>query len=304
MSKPLSKPSPPPTPSRCLRILQANHLECQGLSRRQIAAKMKCAPSTVSAYLRDREIHRAHITRVVASNQLLDQVHLLTSPQAEPDQHRQTVASARELRLLLINMPQIQEHEEQEQEKIETARNAEAIALARSRHWLADERGHVAYVAGPEVGLCTPECPACYPERYEGDNPLPVIPPLQDRRDERRPLSLVERNDSELSEPDLPESDLPEPEPAQPNPPPHGHTHPGSGQIQTNLDKPEHLDDEFPVSDAESEQKPQNSPPSAAPPLRLVPQQPVSRDKPLEYLPRNATIVNMPTPNPWPERFT
>ncbi len=80
-------PTPnPPTPRRCQRILQAHHLRCQGRSLQQIADHLGCARSTVAAYLRDLQRHRPHILLTVASDQLLDHLHLLTQAPDDPAQ--------------------------------------------------------------------------------------------------------------------------------------------------------------------------------------------------------------------------
>lgn len=99
----------PPTPRRCRRMFEAHHLDCQGLSLRQIGARLGRAHSTVHAYLKDFQRHRDHVLRTVAADYLADQLHILTHPATEPDQQRQTVAAIRELRLLLLNLPAIQE---------------------------------------------------------------------------------------------------------------------------------------------------------------------------------------------------
>ncbi len=97
-------------------MVEAHHFDCQGLSLRQIGRQMDCAPSTVHAYLRDFRLHRNHVLRTVATDQLANQVHILTQPQTDPAQHRQAVANARELRLLLLNLPDIQEHDQRQRE--------------------------------------------------------------------------------------------------------------------------------------------------------------------------------------------
>ncbi|MXX48637.1 MAG: helix-turn-helix domain-containing protein [Chloroflexi bacterium] len=102
-------PDKPPTPRRCRRILEAHHLWCQGCSAVQIARRLGCARSTVYAYLRDFRLHREHILRTVAADRLADQLYLLTYPNAQPEQHQRHIATARELRLLLLNLPAIQQ---------------------------------------------------------------------------------------------------------------------------------------------------------------------------------------------------
>ncbi len=57
-----------------------------------------------------------------------------------------------------------------------------------------------------------------------------------------------------------------------------------SGPIQTNLDKSEHLQDEFPVQDKKFVPIPPNSPPKR-PPETAGPQYPDSWDSPTSYIP-------------------
>ena len=237
----------PPTPRRCRRILEAHHLDCQGLSPNDIAKQLRCARSTVYAYFRDFQTHRAHILRTVAADRLADQVHILTTPDTDPDQHRQTVAATRELRLLLAAMPNLQEQERQQREQLVNARQADAVALAQSRHFLAGEDGHVRYISRERYGQCLPECPMCHPELYEGDDPLPPL---------RSPHEVID-------------ADLDEPAPTEPEPDQPSQNPDQSAPIQTNLDKSGHPDEENPVQDNESAPIPQNSPPiQPSPPTR------------------------------------
>ena len=108
----------PPTPRRCHRMFEAHHLDCQGLSLRQIGRRLGRAPSTIHAYLKDFQLHRNHVLRTVFADLLADQLHILAHPETEPDQHRQTVAAIRELRLLLLSLPAIQEHNPQPRDDI------------------------------------------------------------------------------------------------------------------------------------------------------------------------------------------
>ncbi len=90
----------PPTPRCCRRILEAHHLDCQGLSLQQIGDRLGCARSTAHAYLRDFRIHRTHILHTVAADRLASQVYRPTQHQTDPAQHRQ-------LRFLLLNPPDL-----------------------------------------------------------------------------------------------------------------------------------------------------------------------------------------------------
>ena len=240
----------PPSPRRCLRILEAHHLSCQGLSLRQISERLDCARSTVSGYLRDFQIHRAHILHSVAADRLADQVHLLTQPDAEPAQHRRQIAAARELRLLLRDLPRLQEHDEQRRAQVEAIRNAPAIALARSRNRYAGPDGHARYFAGPDKGQCTDKCAMCHPEIYETDD---AQPSTLDSFGDPLPSPITDSFGDPLPSSDLTEPDLSEPDP-DPSPP----FPDESDLIQTNLDKSEHLDDEKPAPGAVAVLPPKN----------------------------------------------
>ena len=156
----------PPTPRRCRRILEAHHLDCQGLFPDEIAAELRCARSTVYDYFRDFQTHRAHILRTVAADRLADQVHILSSPETDPDQHRQTVAAARELRLLLTALPRLEA-----QTPAQPAQPADGLyailsdpeALRRQYEYgtRVDPDGHHRHIRGPSQGECSLACPAC-----------------------------------------------------------------------------------------------------------------------------------------------
>ena len=77
----------------------------------QIARQLGCARSTVYAYLRDFRLYRVHILRSVAADRLADQLYLLTHPDTQPEQRQRHIAATRELRLLLLNFPAIQQPE-------------------------------------------------------------------------------------------------------------------------------------------------------------------------------------------------
>lgn len=246
----------PPSPRRCLRILQAHHLHCQALTQGQIAERMACARPTVSAYLRDFQLHRDHILHTVAGDQLLDQVYLLAQPEADSDpaRHRRRVAAARELRLLLRDLPQLEQHEQERRDQLEAARNAPAIALARSRHYLAGLDGHLRYVGGAEIDECMPECPRCFPELYEGDDAQPpVVNPFAIRAQPTKP----DFTEPELTSPDdsCPESDT----------------------TEQNLTKSDTLETEFPAHNGEFADQHPDTDEFSPPPRGVEPQSPVKR---------------------------
>ena len=158
----------PPTPRRCRRILEAHHLDCQGLTPEEIATHLHCARSTVYTYFRDFQRHRAHILRSVAADRLADQVHILTTPASEPDQHRQTVAATRELRLLLQSLPAIQQREDEQSE----------ATVEQFWDFQSDPDGHRRYINGPNTGQCALGCIKCLYASYarQSDEPGPDEP--------------------------------------------------------------------------------------------------------------------------------
>ncbi|MDE2987532.1 MAG: TetR/AcrR family transcriptional regulator [Chloroflexota bacterium] len=229
----------PPTPRRCRRILEAHHLDCQGLSPDAIAEKLRCARSTVYAYFRDFQLHRAHILRTVAADRLADQVHILTTPDTDPDQHRQTVAATRELRLLLTALPKVQADDHPSLQEADTAAE---IEWARSRTRSAGPDGH----ARLDNGRCADNCPRCRPDIWEGSPPWWHYSTLFSSDD---PVASDHPEDPD-------EPGITEPEPDQSSPKPDE-----SAPIQTNLDKSGHQIDENPAHNNEFASTPQNSPP-------------------------------------------
>ncbi len=195
--------SNPPTPRRCHRMFEAHHLDCQGLSLRQIGARLGRAHSTVHAYLKDFQVHRDHVLRTVAADHLADQLHILTHPETEPDQHRQAVTTTRELRLLLLNLPVIGEHHHQQ---FDNARISEVEAHAPNQtpdepgldRTEPDQHSQNPDDSGPiETNLDKSEHPA-----EENPAPATVLPPTP-------PNSRPEP----LHQPKFPRSPAPRPPP-------------------------------------------------------------------------------------------
>ena len=214
----------PPTPRRCRRILEAHHLDCQGLPPDEIADRLGCARSTVYNYFRDFQRHRAHILRSVAADRLADQVQRLTQPTSDADQHRQTVAATRELRLLLTAMPKL---EAQEPPQPDPADNPYAIlndpdALLHEWESRVDPDGHHRHIRGPAQGKCSLACPGCLGRLDRDPDGLGTI-------------------DTEPEQP----SQYPDP----------------SAPIETNLDKSGHQNGRSPVSGRKFPKTPQNSRP-------------------------------------------
>ncbi|MCY3734411.1 MAG: TetR/AcrR family transcriptional regulator, partial [Chloroflexi bacterium] len=145
------------------RILEAHHLDCQGLPPDEIADRLGCARSTVYNYFRDFQRHRTHILRSVAADRLADQVQRLTQPTTNADQHRQTVAATRELRLLLSAMPKLEAHEPPQPDPADSpyAILNDPDALLHEWETRVDPNGHHRHIRGPAQGQCSLACPGC-----------------------------------------------------------------------------------------------------------------------------------------------
>lgn len=243
----------PPSPRRCERILQAHCLRCQGLTLRQIAARMGCSHSTVSTYLRDFQLHRQYILETFAAGQLINQLHQLVQPGQDPQQHQQQIAAARELRLLLTAFPKIQAGQERQRQQSETDI---AIAIARSRQPnTTGPDGH----ARLEDGRCALNCPMCRPDIYEARDAR-----LAELAAERLNIPEQSRQD------DVPSPQFtPEPEQFRPNP-----------------NKPDHPEPEFPVPNNKSAPPARDSRPQP----KIGPQYPASWDNPVGYRPAGTRV--------------
>ena len=89
------------------KLLQAHNLRCQGKTYRQMGAEMNCAPSTAARYLREFERHREEIIQQLAQDQLIGLLQQL--PETADDLHQRHVNAAREFRLLLNALDQIED---------------------------------------------------------------------------------------------------------------------------------------------------------------------------------------------------
>ena len=99
-----------PNPARRAKLLQAHQLRQQGLTIRQIAEIMHCAPSTVVGYLKDFELFRNDLLHELAADQLVS--HVIQLADITDQHHDRRLATARELRLLLGSVAQIRRDED------------------------------------------------------------------------------------------------------------------------------------------------------------------------------------------------
>ena len=94
-----------PDPAQRAKLLQAYLLRQQGLTLRQIAARMECAHSTVASYLKEFEFFRADLIHELAADQVVS--HLIGLADVDDEHHDRRLAAVRELRLLLTALPGI-----------------------------------------------------------------------------------------------------------------------------------------------------------------------------------------------------
>ena len=104
------------SPVRRTKVLRAYELRCQGLTIRQIAAEMNCAPSTVLKYLRDFDAHRAEIIESLAAEQLVRSLQQLDS--ADGERHDRQIAATREFRLLLESLDRTADRRQRRERRI------------------------------------------------------------------------------------------------------------------------------------------------------------------------------------------
>ena len=104
------------SPVRRTKVLRAYELRCQGLTIRQIAAEMDCAPSTVLKYLRDFDAYRAEIIESLAAEQLVRSLQQLDS--ADQERHDRQIAATREFRLLLESLDRTADRRQRRERRI------------------------------------------------------------------------------------------------------------------------------------------------------------------------------------------
>ncbi len=98
------------------KLLQAHNLRCQGQTYREMGAEMNCAPSTAARYLREFERHREEIIQQLAQDQLIGLLQQL--PETADDLHQRHVNAAREFRLLLNALDQMEDRRQKRERRI------------------------------------------------------------------------------------------------------------------------------------------------------------------------------------------
>ena len=115
--------------ARRTKALKALDLRAQGLTLRQIARRMRCAHSTVSAYLRDIDREPTETTQSLVEEQLVLAVRRFTA--SDSDLHERHIAAGRELRLLLDTLDRLADRRQRRQTRLtelEAQREAETAA--------------------------------------------------------------------------------------------------------------------------------------------------------------------------------
>ncbi len=180
-----------PNPARRAKLLQAHQLRQQGLTIRQIAEIMHCAPSTVVGYLRDFELFRNDLLHELAADQLVS--HVIQLADITDQHHDRRLATARELRLLLGSVAQIRRDEDDR--AMELLQNGVSVDRYGNRYLLlnrfhpptAEEQAQLEQLAQQppptdlnlDQPLALPPAPLSPPE---GDAaPTPVLPPCEGR---------------------------------------------------------------------------------------------------------------------------
>ena len=119
----------PPIERRPL-LLEAGRLRAEGLSLRQIGEKMDCSHTTAAKLLREFEQHRFQLLQVVAVDQLLNSILKIVASTEDEESIpvRDRLHAARELRLLLADLPQLADYDEKQ-------RHAASEYLSRAQAW-------------------------------------------------------------------------------------------------------------------------------------------------------------------------
>ena len=112
-------------PAQRAKRLQAHSLRCQGLTYRQIGERMRCAHSTAAKYVRDFEANRAEIIESLAADLLVHSVANLQHP--DPDLHHQHINAARELRLLVNSLDQVEDRRQKRARRVAMEEEADAL---------------------------------------------------------------------------------------------------------------------------------------------------------------------------------
>ena len=124
------------TPRRRANALQAHSLHCQGLTYRQIAARMQRSASTIAGYIKDFHAHRDEIAETLAADQLVHSLAGINNP--DPDLHQQHIQAARELRLQVDTLDRLTDRRQRRDRRIFEEQSADSIRNLEAYEELAE----------------------------------------------------------------------------------------------------------------------------------------------------------------------
>ena len=197
-------------PAQRARHLQAHNLRCQGLTYRQIAERMGCAASTAAQYVRRFEARRTEIVESLTADILVHSVAGLQGD--EPDLHARHIANARELRLLLNSLDQVEDRRQRRERRVhdnnvhdaeKQVNDLEEIAriMIETGHW--DVTEDVDHLFEPVFGPNAAAADASRPR--EGGGPPTSTPAQQPPKPvQTPPKSVHNRTESNKTEQEAP----------------------------------------------------------------------------------------------------
>ena len=124
------------TPRRRANALQAHSLHCQGLTYRQIAARMQRSASTIAGYIKDFHAHRDEIAETLAADQLVHSLAGINNP--DPDLHQQHINAARELRLQVDTLDRLTDRRQRRDRRVFEEQSADSIRNLEAYEELAE----------------------------------------------------------------------------------------------------------------------------------------------------------------------
>ena len=124
------------TPRRRANALQAHSLHCQGLTYRQIAARMQRSASTIAGYIKDFHAHRDEIAETLAADQLVHSLAGINNP--DPDLHQQHIQAARELRLQVDTLDRLTDRRQRRDRRVFEEQSADSIRNLEAYEELAE----------------------------------------------------------------------------------------------------------------------------------------------------------------------
>ena len=124
------------TPRRRANALQAHSLHCQGLTYRQIGARMQRSASTIAGYIKDFHAHRDEIAETLAADQLVHSLAGINNP--DPDLHQQHIQAARELRLQVDTLDRLTDRRQRRDRRVFEEQSADSIRNLEAYEELAE----------------------------------------------------------------------------------------------------------------------------------------------------------------------